>query len=279
MLRSTLSRGNAASQRPVAASQRPALTKAAAALSAAKAMQHQSAAVPRLGGSARSVVAAAAAAAAADRFGEEEIAEVLAAIPPQHHATVFKLFWKLMAQIIAKNQALAAKADELTAMAKDYAAMAKDNATKTEQLYTTKQQLLFALSAAGVFNARSFVEYVANQWRQEQAGGSAKKRQDVFKDGLRTRPDLVLCLLRDVPSWTPASMTDEQKVESMAANLEAIMQDASNDVHSFNTASGLILHRDVHNRPTVASLSCIARSMGVPCHIKEEKEDNDATSA
>eukprot|EP00198_Chlamydomonas_reinhardtii_P004462 XP_001693798.1 anaphase promoting complex subunit 1 [Chlamydomonas reinhardtii] len=192
---------------------------------------------------------------------------------------LYPLFWKLMAQrsfcsspqIIAKNQALAAKADELTAMAKDYAAMAKDNATKTEQLYTTKQQLLFALSAAGVFNARSFVEYVANQWRQEQAGGSAKKRQDVFKDGLRTRPDLVLCLLRDVPSWTPASMTDEQKVESMAANLEAIMQDASNDVHSFNTASGLILHRDVHNRPTVASLSCIARSMGVPCHIKEEK--------
>ena len=49
------------------------------------------------------------------------------------------------------------------------------------------------------------------------------------------------------------------------------MEDASNDVHWFNTASGLILHRDVHNRPTVASLSCIARSMGVPCHIKEEK--------
>ena len=43
MLRSILSRGNAASQRPVVACARP--TKAAAVLSAAKAMQHQSAAV------------------------------------------------------------------------------------------------------------------------------------------------------------------------------------------------------------------------------------------
>ncbi len=60
-------------------------------------------------------------------------------------------------------------------------------------------------------------------------------------------------------------------VESIAANLEAVMKNASNDVHSFNTASGLILHRDVHNSPTVAGLACIAGSMGVPCHIEEEK--------
>ncbi|PNW74099.1 hypothetical protein CHLRE_13g585175v5 [Chlamydomonas reinhardtii] len=79
------------------------------------------------------------------------------------------------------------------------------------------------------------------------------------------------------PAWRRGYFP-ARPVESMAANLEAIMEDASNDVHWFNTASGLILHRDVHNRPTVASLSCIARSMGVPCHIKEEKEDNDATS-
>ena len=73
------------------------------------------------------------------------------------------------------------------------------------------------------------------------------------------------------PPHPPPSLPGCLTVESMAANLEAIMEDASNDVHWFNTASGLILHRDVHNRPTVASLSCIARSMGVPCHIKEEK--------
>ncbi|PNW74100.1 hypothetical protein CHLRE_13g585200v5 [Chlamydomonas reinhardtii] len=201
MLRSILSRGNAASQRPVVACARP--TKAAAVLSAAKAMQHQSAAVLRLGGSARSDVAAAA--AAADPDGEaEEIVKILAAIPPEHRMPLFKLLWKLNAQSLGFLSRITAKADELTAMA-------KDNATMTEQLYTTKQQLLVALSAAGVFNARSFLEYVANQWRKEQAGGSAKKRQGVFKDGLRMRPDLVLCLLRDVPSWASASMTDEQK--------------------------------------------------------------------
>ena len=62
-----------------------------------------------------------------------------------------------------------------------------------------------------VLSLGTAAEYVANQWRKEQAGGSAKKRQGVFKDGLRMRPDLVLCLLRDVPSWASASMTDEQK--------------------------------------------------------------------
>ena len=45
----------------------------------------------------------------------------------------------------------------------------------------------------------------------EQPGGQQKKRVDVFKDGLKDRPKLVACLLRDVPSWAPAGMNEEKQ--------------------------------------------------------------------
>ena len=54
-------------------------------------------------------------------------------------------------------------------------------------------------------------EHVAKMWRMEQPGGYQKKRVDVFKDGLKDRPKLVACLLRDVPSWAPAGMNEEKQ--------------------------------------------------------------------
>ena len=54
-------------------------------------------------------------------------------------------------------------------------------------------------------------EHVVKMWRMEQIGGQNKKRVDVFKDGLKERPKLVACLLRDVPSWAPAGMNEEKQ--------------------------------------------------------------------
>ena len=98
-------------------------------------------------------------------------------------------------------------------------------------------------------------EYVANQWRQEQAGGSAKKRQDVFKDGLRTRPDLVLCLLRDVPSWTPASMTDEQKGACLSGGH---LYCAANHAHDSDPQAAVASNRVVLGFVGALAMACFS---------------------
>eukprot|EP00198_Chlamydomonas_reinhardtii_P004881 XP_001694217.1 predicted protein [Chlamydomonas reinhardtii] len=72
----------------------------------------------------------------------------------------------------------------------------------------------------------------------------------------------------------------------MAKNLEAVMLDASNNIHTFHPVIGLTLLKTGHSAPTVAALACLADSMGVLCHIMEVKtmgdqrdeNDNDVTS-
>ncbi|PNW87262.1 hypothetical protein CHLRE_02g115550v5 [Chlamydomonas reinhardtii] len=217
----------------------------------------------------------------------EEIFKVVRAAPADLHLPLFEQFWKLQAQVAAAGKEVtamakevtamakekAAKADEVTAMAKEKAAKADEVTAMAKELAKTREQLVAALYASGVVNARSFLEHVVSMWRMEQPGGSEKKRVEVIKDGLKERPDLVACLLRGVPSWTHANTKEEKKVESMAENLEAIFKYTSNDIHLFNPAKGLILRRDAHNGPILAALACVAQSMAVPCHIEDEKED------
>ncbi|KXZ41176.1 hypothetical protein GPECTOR_690g830 [Gonium pectorale] len=186
--------------------------------------------------------------------GEVKISKLLREVPQKLQMRIMDELWKLKCQVAAKSDEVAAKSNELTA--------------KTKQLYEIKLQLTLALSAAGVVNARSFLEHVVKQWEVELTGVSGNmKRLDVFKDGLRKRPELVECLRREVPTWAPASMGKERTVENLATNIESIILDANNNIHTFNPKTGLALHKTVHTGPTVAALACLATSMGVLCHI------------
>eukprot|EP00198_Chlamydomonas_reinhardtii_P004564 XP_001693900.1 predicted protein [Chlamydomonas reinhardtii] len=223
-----------------------------AVLTPAKARRHSSAAMPRIGGPARSVVVS----AAADP-NMDDIVTLVDKAPLKLRAMLYKAILRLQAQVAAR--------------AVEMAALAKENMDTTAKLARTKQLLVATLYAAGVVNARSFLEHVVKMWRMEQPGGQQKKRVDVFKDGLKDRPKLVACLLRDVPSWAPAGMNEEKQVDSLANNLEAIFANTSNDIHTFNPAMGLMLVRAMHNGPTVAGLACLAEGVDVPCHIEGER--------
>ncbi|KXZ50728.1 hypothetical protein GPECTOR_15g412 [Gonium pectorale] len=179
--------------------------------------------------------------------GEVKISKLLREVPQKSQMRIMDELWKLKCQVAAKSDEVAAK---------------------TKQLYEIKLQLTLALSTAGVVNARSFLEYVVKQWEVELTGVSGNmKRLDVFKDGLRKRPELVECLRREVPTWAPPSMGKERTVENLATNIESIILDANNNIHTFNPKTGLALHKTVHTGPTVAALACLATSMGVLCHI------------
>ncbi|PNW76297.1 hypothetical protein CHLRE_12g540150v5 [Chlamydomonas reinhardtii] len=201
----------------------------------------------------------------------DDIVTLVDKAPLKLRAMLYKAILRLQAQVAAR--------------AVEMAALAKENMDTTAKLARTKQLLVATLYAAGVVNARSFLEHVVKMWRMEQPGGQQKKRVDVFKDGLKDRPKLVACLLRDVPSWAPAGMNEEKQVDSLANNLEAIFANTSNDIHTFNPAMGLMLVRAMHNGPTVAGLACLAEGVDVPCHIEGEDEtsivekDNNAASA
>ncbi|PNW76298.1 hypothetical protein CHLRE_12g540150v5 [Chlamydomonas reinhardtii] len=217
----------------------------------------------------------------------DDIVTLVDKAPLKLRAMLYKAILRLQAQVAAR--------------AVEMAALAKENMDTTAKLARTKQLLVATLYAAGVVNARSFLEHVVKMWRMEQPGGQQKKRVDVFKDGLKDRPKLVACLLRDVPSWAPAGMNEEKQgnacgytgylrvnvllLDSLANNLEAIFANTSNDIHTFNPAMGLMLVRAMHNGPTVAGLACLAEGVDVPCHIEGEDEtsivekDNNAASA
>eukprot|EP00198_Chlamydomonas_reinhardtii_P008049 XP_001697386.1 predicted protein [Chlamydomonas reinhardtii] len=250
MLCFSASRANAALQRPVDA------RAACAVVTPAKARRHPSAAAPML------------VFAAADP-SIDDIVTLVGKAPAKLRPMLYEAIVRLQAQVAALAKEVAALAKEKEAKV---TALAKDNMDKTAKLARTQQLLVATLWAAGVVNAHSFLEHVVKMWRMEQIGGQNKKRVDVFKDGLKERPKLVACLLRDVPSWAPAGMHEEKQVDSLANNLEAIFADTSNDIHTFNPAKGLILIRAVHNGPTVAGLACFAAGVDVPCHIEEEDE-------
>ncbi|PNW80245.1 hypothetical protein CHLRE_08g383750v5 [Chlamydomonas reinhardtii] len=210
----------------------------------------------------------------------DEITKLLWELPPDLSARVSIALWDLKEQVLAMAVKLAAKSDKLAAKSDKLAA-------KTEELHRTKQSLSRALYAAGVVNARTLLEYVVMQWEEELFCSVGRvKRHKVFKAGLRKRKELVKCLRRDVPTWVHAGMDEEQMVEDMAKNLEAVMLDASNNIHTFHPVIGLTLLKTGHSAPTVAALACLADSMGVLCHIMEVKtmgdqrdeNDNDVTS-
>ncbi|PNW88238.1 hypothetical protein CHLRE_01g020750v5 [Chlamydomonas reinhardtii] len=192
----------------------------------------------------------------------EAIAELIWELPAGLAKRVFIAFWDIKEQLAAKSDQLAAKSDQL--------------ATKTEELYKIKVELTRALHAAGVVNARTFLEYVVKQWEHELFGSVGKvNRLKVIKAGLRKRPELVKCLQRNVPTWVRAGMDEERIVENMAKNLEAIMLDSSNNVHTFHPAIGLTLLKAAHSEPMVAALVCVADNMGVLVKVIKMNAMND----
>ncbi|KAG2428454.1 hypothetical protein HXX76_011574 [Chlamydomonas incerta] len=208
-------------------------------------------------------------AAAADPIGDE-LFRVVDGIPARYRTPIFKIFWKLQAQA----------SDEMTAKTEEAKCLALELLGTSNKLHKTERMLLRALSTAGVVNARSFLEYIAELWKKDTPGGPGK-RQDIFKEGLRKRPDLVECLRRQVPSWVIADPEADPKemeaktVDNMASQIEAIIKSSNNAIHHFDTVTGLVLHRTGDNGPTVESLACIAQFMGVPYCIVEKKDDDD----
>ncbi|KAG2432730.1 hypothetical protein HYH02_012864 [Chlamydomonas schloesseri] len=239
---------------------------------------------------------------------DDELFKVIRMAPADLHLPLGEHFLKLQAQVkamagerteertamakeriamaeerIAMSRENTAKALTVAAMATEKADMAMEKAAMFKELLNAREQLVFVLYAVGVNNGRSFLAYLVSKWRMEQLGGSKRKRLVVLKEGLKGRPNLVTCLQQNVPGWTRADdMTEEKKVEGLAANLDALVthiwNNTSDDGHSFDPGLGLILRRTARNGDMVAALACLAKSMAVQCRIEEHTEDEeDAT--
>ncbi|KAG2501937.1 hypothetical protein HYH03_000435 [Edaphochlamys debaryana] len=184
------------------------------------------------------------------------IYELLQDVPLEFHPRIVAPFYAQQQQVTALALELAHKSDLLR--------------TKDRELVDTEKQLILALAGANVRNIRSFLEYLLKQWAKEVTlteEDMKRKRWAIFKKGLMRRRELVQCLQENVSSWVLPNMTPNQAVGNMAANLEAIMEDASNGIHSFDKSTGFTLLKTPYNGPTVAALACLAKSVKVPCRI------------